>query len=136
MPAGDRFVVVPAEVFEACMKEHGFDEAVGKSRSERVYRRKHHRDTRYVVYIYSSIAHGRAVARSKGTDAIRVCIVFEDGMRTSGVASLPKVLRTAPKGIAMRADFVMMRVVERAREAYAKINNILKMQNGVGGRRS
>lgn len=128
MPAGDRFVVVPAERLFAFLEQRGFVRSRGRSRREVVYERGHERDARYHVIVYTSVAEGRAVARSRGSDAIRVCAVFDDGARSFGVAKLPKVLRTAPHGEEdERIKHVLERMLARMREAYAACSQRMRM---------
>ena len=121
---GDRFVMLPSERMFEMLAKAGFTRVEGRSRREVVYERAHARDPRFKVLVYTSIGVGRAIARARGADAIRVCAIFEEAPgRGRGVAKLPKVLRTAPPGDAeARINHVLERVLGRMREAYAKCN--------------
>lgn len=116
MPAGDRYVEVPTEAMVAFLRSKGFAETTRHSRREVVYERSHHVDPRYKVLVYTSIAAGRATARARGADAIRVVAIFEGGNSTRGVAKTKRVFRTGT------VDGVLARVLERMREAYVVCN--------------
>jgi hypothetical protein len=121
MPAGDRFVVVPAVELEAFLQAKGFER--GRHRTEVVYRRRHHVDPRYVVCVYTSLTDGATVARDLGADAIRVVAYQElspDGSTSRGVAKTPKILRTG--SVAKILD----RILDRARVAYTVCNQRVK----------
>jgi len=117
------YVEVPTERLFSFLEEKGFSRTVRYS--EVVYERKHDRDPRYKVLIYTSVREGRRKARGCGQDAIRVCAVFESVSELGdpmcyGVAKLPKVLRTGT------VEAVLERTITRAREAYAVINKRVK----------
>lgn len=125
MPAGDRFVEVPADAMFSFLESKGFTRSDPglRSRREIVYERAHAKDTRFKVLVYTSIAAGCTRARGLGADAIRVCAIFEDpnghphsraGSR--GVAKTKRVFRTGT------VNGVLERMIERAREAYAVCN--------------
>lgn len=114
MPAGDRYVDVPAEKMIAFLQSKGFVPALNRSRREVVYERSHARDPGYRVLVYTSIAQGNMTARKLGQDAIRVCAIYEDVGRSFGVAKLPRVFRTGS------VDGVLERTYQRMREAYER----------------
>lgn len=114
MPAGDRYVEVPAERMIEFLKSKGFVLARNRSRREVVYERSHDKDPGYRVVVYTSISAGNAKARKLGADAIRVCAIYEDVGRSFGVAKLPRVFRTGS------VDAVLARTLERMRDAYAR----------------
>lgn len=117
MPAGDRYVEVPAEAMFEFLRSKGFFLApVHRSRREIVYERSNHIDARYKVLVYTSIAQGNARARKLGADAIRVVAIWDDGRSTRGVAKTKRVFRTGT------VEGVLARVHERMREAYAVCN--------------
>lgn len=129
MVSGDRFVELPADVMFRWLETKGFRRSEGRSHREVVYERGHDRDPSYKVIVYTSIAAGSSRARAKGADAIRVCAIHEPpGQRGVGIAKLPKVLRTAPSGSSpeQRQAVLLGRVLERMRDAYARINRALR----------
>jgi hypothetical protein len=118
MPAGDRFVEVPAELLAKFLESKGFERGVfGR---EVVYRRRHDKDPSFVVCVYTSIsANGATQARGLGQDAIRVTAYQElspDGTSTRGVAKCQRVYRTGT------VQGVLERTYGRMREAYAVCN--------------
>jgi hypothetical protein len=119
MPAGDRYVEVPAEAMFAFLQSKGFSRREDRS-SEIVYERAHAHDSRFKVLVYTSISKYASRARSLGGDAIRVVAIFEDSTRSYGIAKMPRVFRTGS------VEKVLERTIERAREAYAVCNMKLK----------
>lgn len=114
-----RFVEVPSEALFTRLRAAGFTERPNdphRPSAEVVFERKHDRDPRYRILVYTSARRGSFVARAKGADAIRVCAIFVDGFVSRGVAKLPRVHRTGS------VDAVLERVIERARDAYAICN--------------
>ena len=116
-----RFVPVPAAAIRNRLAAAGFrliDTARG---SEEVYERKHDKDERYIVRVYSSLTHGADDVRSCGEDAIRVVALFVDSThhwpaRTYPIFKSARVYRTGT------VEGVLDRMIERAREAYAQCN--------------
>lgn len=121
-------VLVPAEQLFAFLASKGFAERQQRG-VEIVYERRHDRDPRYRVLVYTSVRRGASAARAVGKDAIRVCAIFDDGQRSFGVAKLPRVHRTGT------VDGVLERVIDRSREAYAACNQRIK-ENRRGSRSS
>ena len=91
--------------------------------------------------VYTSLSRDSAQARGCGEDAIRVCVVryyawhtteehmdlagiggAPGGLRAHGVADFPRVYRTGS------VEAVLDRMIDRAREAYAFVNESLKKQ--------
>lgn len=115
MGIGDRFVEVPAATLEAFLQAKGFERTL--RRSEVVYVRKHHRDPRYIVSVFTSITNGASRARGLGQDAIRVSAFMELGEgRTRGIAKAQRVYRTGS------VDGILERLYQRMRDAYAVCN--------------
>lgn len=113
MPAGDRFVEVPAEVMFAFLESKGFKRVTNRSHVEVVYELEHIADTRYKVVVYTSIAAGSTTARKLGADAIRVVALYEPGNeRRTEARSMKRVFRTGT------VEGVLERTLERMREAY------------------
>lgn len=116
-----RFVHVPAADIRDRLAAAGFRLNGDVDGSEEVYDRKHDRDDRYVVRVYSSIRRGAEEARASGTDAIRVVALFVDAQhfypaRVSPIFKACRVYRTGS------VEAVLDRMIERARQAYAHIN--------------
>lgn len=125
MPAGDRYVVVPAETMFSFLESKGFWRSDKRSRREVVYERAHERDGRYRILIYTSVGVGQTVARRSGGDAIRVAAIIDLGTYVGGIAKLPRVFRTGS------VEAVLERTIERAREAYAACSRkILNRSHG------
>ena len=115
-----RFVQVPAAAIRERLAAAGFRliEAPG---GEEVYERAHDKDARYTVKVYSSIQRGAGEARACGTDAIRVVALFADSRfhwppRPEPIFKATRVHRAGS------VEAVLDRMIERAREAYAAIN--------------
>lgn len=128
MPAGDRYVEVPSGRFEDFLRGKGFERTV--RRGEVVYLRRHHRDSRYVVAVYTTISDGAARARPIGKDAIKVSAFMfvdpADPIRTRGIAKCQRVFRTGT------VEGVLERVYMRMREAYAVCNQRIGSGGGLG----
>lgn len=120
MPAGDRYVEVPAAQMFAFLRERGFVEAPHRSRREVVYERAHDVDPRFKVLVYTSIARGMAEARCLGGDAIRVVPLFDNGRPGESRPVAKKLKRVFRTGTVAG---VLNRTLERMREAYAILNN-------------
>lgn len=124
MPVGDRFVQIPSATLFAFLESKGFVQSPEGKRSYRevVYERAHHKDARYKVLVFTSIAAGATNARKLGADAIRVVALFErapdkDGWTYSEARKQKRVFRTGT------VEGVLERMYERMREAYAKCND-------------
>lgn len=115
-----RFVQVPAAAIRERLAAAGFTQVVA-SHGEEVYQRKHDRDDRYTVFVYSSIQRGAAEVRDCGTDAIRVVATFADS-RFSWPARTVPIFKATRVHRAGSVEAVLDRMVERAREAYAACN--------------
>lgn len=123
----NRFVQVPAAAIRDRLAAAGFS-LLPDIRGEEVYQRRHARDERYAVKVYSSIQRGAEDVRESGEDAIRVVAVhytgtigdggkwmFPDAAR--GIYKSTRVYRTGT------VEGVLDRMIERAREAYAACNS-------------
>jgi hypothetical protein len=130
-----RAVVVPAELIRAALTKAGFVNAGPSAGAfthdqgrEEVWTRAHDRDPSYVIKVYTSLTQGAAVTREKDSDAIRVVVVRKDPMRFPaafvGVWKSARVHRTGSP------EKVVARMLERAREGYAYINEQLKKAGG------
>lgn len=114
------FVAVPAAAIRERLVAAGFH-LVPDTRGEEVYDRVHDRDGRYTVRVYSSIQRGAAEARDCGEDAIRVVALFADAQFhwPARVVPIFKATRVHRMG---SVEAVLVRLIERAREAYAACN--------------
>jgi len=113
-----RFVHVPAAAIRERLTAAGFQLLPARS-GEEVYERRHVKDQRYAVKVYSSIQRGATEARDCGKDAIRVVALFfprGDGYPTGWAHKAKRVHRSGS------VEAVLERMIERAREAYAECN--------------
>jgi hypothetical protein len=134
-----RFVEVPAHALRSRLHGAGFVLLPGSG--EEVYERRHQRHADFAVKVYTSIARGHDEARGCGEDAIRVVVVryfawikgstsgahrplgpVEDRYMAHGVSDFPRIYRTGS------VEAVLDRTTDRAREAYAFINESLKKE--------
>jgi hypothetical protein len=113
-----RYVAVPAPAIRERLAGAGFRllPPDSFSREEEVYERKHDRDSRYSIKVYSSISRGDRGVRGCGADAIRVVALFTPRDKSYPVFKASRVYRTGS------IEAVLDRMIERAREAYAACN--------------
>ena len=116
-----RFVAVPAAAIRERLAAAGFT-LVPANRGEEVYERKHDRDSRYAVHVFSSIQRGAEEVRDCGSDAIRVVATFTDSKFTWPAKTWP-IFKATRVHRAGSVDAVLDRMIDRAREAYAAINS-------------
>lgn len=117
-----------AAAFENFLQSHGFQRV--DTRTEIVYIRRHHRYQHLIVKVYTSLSPDASIARSCGSDAIRVVAIFDNGQRSFGVGKFPRVYRSAPHDLSFedRQAYVFNKALERMRDAYARCNEWLKEQ--------
>ena len=119
------FVPVSSEAFLDAFLPKGF-EVVEPPYTELVLQRRHDKDPRYIVRIYTSVARSyeggvSAAVRAKGQDSIKVAGVFEKGNGvTLGIVKNKRIHR-----VGTEAD-IIKRTLERARYAYAQFNLMIK----------
>lgn len=111
------FVSVPAAAIRERLAAAGF-KLLPAARGEEVYERRHDKDSRYTVKVYSSIQRGASEARGRGTDAIRVVALFKN-TGWNGFKCIHKAKRVHRSG---SVEGVLERMIERAREAYGYCN--------------
>ena len=116
-----RFVQVPADAIRQRLAAAGFHLIVA-AHGEEVYQRKHDRDDRYAIFVYSSIQRGAAEVRDCGEDAIRVVAVFMDSKFHWPAKAVP-IFKATRVHRAGSVEAVLDRMIERAREAYSHINH-------------
>lgn len=110
-----RSALVPPAALRDRLAAAGF-RLVPAERGEEVYVRAHERDTRYAVYVYSSIQRGDEGERS--VDAVRVVALLAP--RSGGGHTIFRATRIPRSG---SVETVLDRVIERVREAYAAIGS-------------
>jgi hypothetical protein len=110
-----RFVDVPAAAIRERLAAAGF-QLLPATRGEEVYERAHDKDSRYAVKVYSSVQRGETGARECGADAIRVVALLTTPNKVYPIFKSKRVYRTGS------VDAVLGRMIERAREAYARCN--------------
>ena len=125
------YVEVPAHRIREVLLAAGFRLMEGNGYSygnegEEVYFRAHDKDASYAVKVFSSITRGRQTVRGVGQDAIRVVAVRHVGSWV-GVWKGKRIHRTGS------VDAVLERMMERARDAYAHINLLLKRKQKLTG---
>jgi hypothetical protein len=123
-----RFVEVPADAIRQRLAAAGF-RLLPNTRGEEVYERPHDRDPQYTIKIYSSIQRGAQGARGCGADAIRaVALLTVKSGKVYPIFKSSRVYRTGS------VDAVLDRMIERARDAYARCNEHRKGRTSNGSR--
>lgn len=112
------FVAIPAADFAARFTAAGF--TAKTVNNEVVYERPHNKQPKLKIVVYSSMAVGQDACRDAGSDAIRVCLVWEGKTKKAGIWKAKRVNRTGTPAE------VIERTIERAREAYSQANEELK----------
>jgi hypothetical protein len=105
-----------------CLEKAGFTRRPVKG--EVTYERRHDRDERLVVVVYTSVAEDAAVGRGCGEDAIRV-LSFFTWTRQGETELRRKKLFEARVFRVTSVEGVLDRMMERARDAYAACNKWL-----------
>jgi hypothetical protein len=115
------YVQVPRDRFVAALELAGFSTDPDQ-RGELAFIRQHHLDPTMYVKIFTSLPLDAGDVRAKGTDAIRVVLIFKNPRtgRSGGLFKTTRVHRTGT------AAGVIERTLERAREAYAEGNRRVK----------
>lgn len=109
-----------AETMSQRLKKAGFRLLPTRGGQEDVYVFDHLKAPGFQVKVYTTIQGGRV--RSKDADAIRVCLVYageadrKEG-RAVGISSECRVVRRG------EIDAIVERTLERAREAYKRVNS-------------
>jgi hypothetical protein len=109
------FIAVPAKDLEDFLQKHSF--VRGKQRDEVVYTRHSKVDPALHIKVYTSIRDGQAQVRASGRDAIRVCVVWDNGQRSFGVGRFPPVFRvTSVQSVLERLDIRLREAAQRAKD--------------------
>jgi hypothetical protein len=109
------FITVPRETLEAFLTSKKF--VASRAGNELTFERRHSKHPNAKMVVYTSIPVNGATTRSKGTDAIRVTVVF-DGV---GAFSEKRVNRSG-NGV----DSLLRRIEERMRDAAEEANKMLE----------
>ena len=113
------YVEVPSDRLFALLEGAGFTRGImGR---EVVFSRKHAKDDRLSVVVFTSAAEGARDARGCGEDAIRVSAAFTWLHRASG-ETRRKILYRAKVLRVTSIEGVLQRTIDKAREAYQACN--------------
>ncbi len=118
-----RYVEMSREAITTRLEEAGFKREPRSG--EITYSRRHDRDTRLVVFVYTSIAEDGSKGRGCGEDAIRVIALFQ-WTRKGDTQVRSKKLYTGRVFRVTSVEGVLDRMMERARDAYRACNEWLK----------
>ena len=121
------YVEVPREALEAKLRSMGFTR--DDVRGEVTYSRRHDKDHKLRVTVYTSVAEFSDKARAKDADAIRVVgqLVWS---RRGETVERRKCLYKAKILRVTSVEGVLERVHAKAREAYAALNEFQQEQRG------
>ncbi len=120
------FIEVPAQAIESHLAAQGFIRSV--QREEIVYTRSSQRNPDVKIKVYTSIRVGRTVVRGAGKDAVRVCVVFDNGRKSFGIGKFPSIPRVHS------VESVLRRTDERLRLAKLRAVEWMKEQDARFGR--
>jgi hypothetical protein len=122
------FIEVPAQAIEGHLSAQGFSRTV--QREEVVYVRSSQRNPDVKIKVYTSIRVGRTTVRGAGKDAVRVCVVFDNGRKSFGIGKFPSIPRVHS------VESVLRRTDERLRLAKLRAVEWMKEQDARFGRSS
>lgn len=113
------FVAVPAQVLESYLQSLKFDRSTyGR---EVVYVRKSAYNPDVQIKVYTSIRVGQSQVRDAGRDAIRICVVFDNGRRSFGIGRFQPVMRVhSVRSVLDRLFERLQEAAKRAREWMAE----------------
>ena len=94
-----------------------------QGKHERVYEREHLRVPRLFVRVYTSLSPQAGVVRSRGKDAIRVCLLYRTGATTLECVGVARSKRVNRAGTTAS---LLDRIRERARDMYYVANKVAK----------
>lgn len=115
-----QYFAVPASAIEDFLTDKKFERTV--QRNEVVYSRKSSRNPNVILKVYTSIRIGASAVRGSGKDAIRACVIFDNGQRSFGIGKFPPVFRVTS------TNSVLLRLDERLRQAAARGNEWIDNQ--------
>jgi hypothetical protein len=109
------FVAVPSQTLEDHLQKKGYRRTV--QRNEVVYIKRSQVDPSLMIKVYTSIAIGQTAVRAAGRDAIRCCVVWDNGFRSFGVGKFPPVFRVhSVQSVLERLDARLKEAVQRAKD--------------------
>jgi hypothetical protein len=113
------FIAVPAKDLEDFLQQKGYSRTT--QREEVVYVKRSQVNPSLMVKVYTSICDGSAAVRAAGRDAIRVCVVFDNGARSFGVGKFSPVMRVhSAQSVLERLNIRLREAALRAREWLAQ----------------
>lgn len=113
------YVEVPRDKILDCLEKAGFTRRPVKG--EVTYERRHDKDARLLVVVYTSVAEDATVGRGCGEDAIRVLSFFTWTRRGETEVRRKKLFEARVFRVTS-VEGVLGRMMERARDAYAACN--------------
>lgn len=109
------YIEVPAADMEGFLQRKGFSRTT--QRDEVVYIKRSQVDGALMLKVYTSIRNGSASVRGAGRDAVRVCVVWDDGTRSFGVGRFPPVFRVhSVQSVLERLEARLKEAAQRARD--------------------
>jgi hypothetical protein len=109
------FIAVPAQDLEAFLQKKGYSRT--KQRDEVVYIKRSQVDPSLMIKVYTSIRDGATAVRAAGRDAIRCCVVWDNGSRSFGVGKFQPVMRVhSVQSVLDRLNIRLTEAVQRAKE--------------------
>ncbi|MFA5202802.1 MAG: hypothetical protein WC708_00100 [Lentisphaeria bacterium] len=103
------FAEIRSEVLESFLTKKRFRRTI--QGAEVVYIRDSSRNPCVKMKVYTSITNGNSKARRCGDDAIRVCVIYDDGKKNVGIGKFTPVHRTTSE------ESILQRLLERMLEA-------------------
>jgi hypothetical protein len=116
-----RYIIIDSAHFLSFLTEKGFSIDPNPSGEEIVMIRRHNKEQRLIIKIYTSIRDGSSLAREVNADAIRTIALFETPTKVYPIFKGKNVYR-----VGRTQAEVEERVLERARAAYVRCNKWLK----------
>lgn len=110
------FVAVPAADLENALQKKGYTRTT--QREEIVYIKRSAVDPSLMIKVYTSIStRNTAAVRAAGRDAIRCCVVWDNGSRSFGVGKFQPVMRVhSVQSVLDRLNIRLAEAVQRAKE--------------------
>jgi hypothetical protein len=110
------FIAVPAADLETFLQKKGMARTL--QRNEVVYIKRSTIDQNLMLKVYTSINNGQTAVRAAGRDAIRCCVVWDNGQgRSFGVGKFPPVFRVhSVQSVLDRLDLRLKEAAQRARD--------------------
>ena len=116
------FAEIRSEVLESFLTKKRFRRTI--QGAEVVYIRDSSRNPCVKMKVYTSITDGDTTARQCGSDAIRVCVIYDDGKKNVGIGRFTPIHRTTSEESILQR--LLERMLEAAKFADVWIDNHLK----------